>query len=220
MVDKKVNIKENINHGTKNIAIFEIGKIFSRGPKQEKNSLGIAISGLRAEKSWYEREFQYDIFDLKGILETLLKLLGINYEFKDEMVFSNKISLGSIRDVKYDVKQPVYFAELDIDSILKICKFEKKFISLPKYPQVKRDLSMIIEEDIKTIDIMNAIRKKAGNLLCSIEPIDIYEERKSLTFSLVFEDTNKTLKDEEINLVLENVAKYLENNYRVKIRKR
>ena len=131
----------------------------------------------------------------------------------------------------YDINKKCYLAEVNITKIVKYSKQNKKYQEVPKFPAVERDIAIIVDESVEVGSIENAIVKKAKRLLKgkkgleSITLFDIYrdeklgENKKSVAYSLIFRDKEKSLSDEEINPVMEEIVKELESKFGASLRK-
>ena len=133
--------------------------------------------------------------------------------------------------MNYDINKKCYLAEVNITKIVKYSKQNKKYHEVPKFPAVERDIAIIVDEKIEVGEIEKAIIRKTRKLLKgkkSLEELklfDIYrdekigENKKSVAYSLVFRDSSKSLSDDEINPVMEEITKELENKFNAELRK-
>lgn len=133
--------------------------------------------------------------------------------------------------MNYDINKKCYLAEVNITKIVKYSKQNKKYHEVPKFPAVERDIAIIVDEKIEVGEIEKAIIRKARKILKgkkSLEELklfDIYrdekigENKKSVAYSLVFRDLTKSLSDDEINPVMEEITKELENKFNAELRK-
>lgn len=133
--------------------------------------------------------------------------------------------------MNYDINKKCYLAEVNITKIVKYSKQNKKYHEVPKFPAVERDIAIIVDESIEVGEIEKAITRKARKLLKgkkSLEELklfDIYrdekigENKKSVAYSLLFRDLSKSLSDDEINPVMEEITKELENKFNAELRK-
>ena len=131
----------------------------------------------------------------------------------------------------YDINKRVYLAEINITKIVKYSKSNKKYQEVPKFPAVERDIAVIVDEQVQVGDIEQTITKKAKKLLKgkksleSLKLFDIYrdekigENKKSVAYSLIFRDTTKSLSDEEINPVMEEITVELQKQFNAELRK-
>ena len=133
--------------------------------------------------------------------------------------------------MNYEINKRVYLAELNITKIVKYSRVNKKYEEVPKFPAVERDIAIMVDESIEVGELEKAITKKCKKLLKgkkSLEELklfDIYrdaklgENRKSVAYSLIFRDKTKSLSDDEINPVMEEVIKELEEKFGAELRK-
>ena len=125
----------------------------------------------------------------------------------------------------YMMTRRAYLAEVNITKLVKYAKFNKKYAEVPKFPAVERDIAVIVEEKVEVGQIEKIVTKQAKKLLESIQLFDIYrneklgENKKSVAYSLIFRDKNKTLSDEEINQVMESIISELEKQLGANLRK-
>lgn len=133
--------------------------------------------------------------------------------------------------MNYDINKRCYLAELNITKVVKYSKQNKKYQEVPKFPAVERDIAIIVDEEVEVGAIEQAITKKAKRLLKGkkgleeIKLFDIYrdekigEGKKSIAYSLIFRDKTKSMLDDEINPVMEEIAKELEEKFGATLRK-
>lgn len=125
----------------------------------------------------------------------------------------------------YMITKRAYLLEANLTKFVKYAKVNKKYVEVPKFPAVERDIAVVIEESIEVGQIEKIITKKAKKLLESMQLFDIYrdeklgENKKSVAYSLIFRDKNKTLSDEEINTIMEAVVCELQKELGAELRK-
>lgn len=215
-------LKDNLVQNSRffnEIKIFEIGKVFIEENNKfiEKLNCGLGILS----------QSQECIFELKGVLTALFDELGLDdYLLVDE---KNKIKieldqkiLGHIYYFKIKKDKYIALAEFDAQKLLFILEEEKEFKEIPRYPAVIRDISILASLDEKIGDIMQAI-SGVSNLIYDVDLIDEYFDesfgnRQSLTFRLIFQAENRTLTDDEINIILKKVEQILKNKFKAQIR--
>ena len=228
----------NINHGNKNFKLFEMGAIHKNiiDKKEKKyiqeNSLGISWCSL-VKKDWKNSGI-LDLFDIKGEIVSIFKLLGLPISFNEKNgvleIFSSNKKIGhllfgesiALKALKSNTN--AYFAEINVDTISKIYNenLKKDTIELPSpYPTVERDISILISKDIEYQDISASITSSAGSLLKEISLFDLYVDKKiskdkhSLSISLLFSSKGRTLKDDEIDEVMNRILKELKNEFKI-----
>jgi len=224
----------NIKNGNKNLAIFEIGKIYyiDNDEFKELEEVFALTTGKVIEKYWHENDKNYDYFYIKGVLETLFKELEIsNFEIKNinpepyfhpyrfgKIITSND-EVGEIGEInpkilsELSIEQKFYALRLNFEKLLNLSKIKKYYKEIPKYPSLTFDISMIVDKNIKTSDILKIIKEESGEILYKVILFDVYEdekiglEKRSLAFSLIFNSNEKTLKDSDIFPIIEKIEK-------------
>lgn len=133
--------------------------------------------------------------------------------------------------INYEINKRVYLAEINITKIVKYSRVNKKYTEVPKFPAAERDIAVIVDEDVQVGDIEKAITKKCKKLLKGqkgleeLKLFDIYRDekigknKKSVAYSLIFRDKTKSLSDDEINPVMEEITKELEEKFGAELRK-
>lgn len=228
------NLGRNYTRDNKEAKLFEISRVYIPGSEklpEEKDKLVIGMIG------------KVDFFDLKGIIENALNAFHIDkYDFERET--GNKTFhpgrcaqlnirrkpagiLGQVHPSvaeNFGIEDEAYIAEIDIKSIFDAANPDRAYKPLPKYPAVTRDLAMLIGEDIPVKEIENVIVKAGHELVESIKLFDVYKGKqvpdglKSIAYSIVYRAENRTLKDEEVNKVHENIVKVIENKFGAQLR--
>lgn len=230
-------LSRNYNRGVEECYVYEIGNIFI--PKE------LPLKELPEERKvlsigFYGKE---DFYFLKEVVNTLLESLGIkdveyireenNPSFhpgRTAIVLVDGKNIGILGEIhidvleNYEMKKRAYVAQIDFHELVKLANLERKYKPLPKYPAVLRDLALVVKEDILVGDIEKIISKHGGGLIENIELFDIYrgdpipEGMKSVAFSIIFRSHDRTLRDEEINEILEAIIKDLEVTFDAKLR--
>ncbi len=217
----------NINRKTKSLKFFEFGNTYHKveNSYKELKHLSIVITGNQERNRWNTDKLVSDIFYLKGIVKALLLRLGISdikYASIENDIFNESINfnlgkttlveIGIVKDKilnDFGIKQEVLFADFHWDNILNsIGKRSMKVKPLTKYPKVKRDLALLIDQDIKFIDLFNAAFHTERRLLKDVDLFDVYmgdklpEGKKSYALSFILQDENKTLNDKQIDKIM------------------
>lgn len=217
----------NVAHYNKAVSIFEIGKTFYKqnDTYNEENKLACLMTG-----DFYQgihEEKKADFFIIKGIAEEVLDYLGYagRYSFvtsdkagdmlhpgQSAVISVNNDIVGVIGKIHPKVsKEDIFVMEINLDKLLDKKTGKMKYKEISKYPTVNKDLSVIVENNLESMEIAKQIKKAAGSLLIESKVFDEYkgkgieEDKKSLTYSLSFGANDRTLTDDEINKVLEKV---------------
>lgn len=197
------------------VRVFEIGRAFwkEKNAVKEKPILGIAAGG----------KISGAFLELKGIIDQLLRGVGLTsfdflpYEWGVRVESDHRV-LGY---VKFVDERAV--AEIDLDELLQVAVEEREYWPLPKFPSVVRDLSFVVDSEIRIAPIQNVI-ENASHLLDDVDLLDWYEDpklgpnRKSLTFRLVFQAEDRTLTDEEIGKEMGKTINALRTKFEIEIR--
>ena len=231
----------NMNKKNQDVGLFDISRSYKNiDGKIEKGEVPleekILTIGMYGEN--------VDFYSLKGIIENILEYVNVNkYDIIKETENKSyhpgrcaniKIGIDTIATLgeihpevleNYGIEKRGYLAEINITKLVKYSKPNKKYVEVPKFPAVERDIAIIVDENIAVGDIEKTITKKSKKLLESIKLFDIYRNekigvnKKSIAYSLIFRDKNKTLNDEEINKIMEEIIEELEKIYKAELRK-
>lgn len=240
------NALYNINHGQKNLKLFEMAKVFFRKDEKlatEKWNISAVCTGNLNLNYWKDNDVQVDFFDLKGIVEEIMENLGLkkihfrnseeNYYqpgMSADVVYRNK-KLGSLGKLdpkileEFDIELPMYALELDVSKLLSCCTFsDPVYHDIPKFPPVLRDLSFIISKDVSYDDIVKTIFTVNPEIISQVELFDEYVGKniktgyRSLSFSVVFSSPTKTLTDETVARILNKILAKLEADFNIELR--
>lgn len=217
------HLKENILYNAKffdEMRVFEVGKIFGARGKSiyEKTAVGIAV-GLKHKESF---------FALKGMVIELFKGLGLRDPHFVEAgntitVKSENMALGYISKITGIKDLKVSVAEIDLDAVLQIVEGDEGYEPIPKYPSIIRDISILVSSEHHVGDIMQEIQLSNNKLIQDVDLIDEYvspewKNKQSLTFRLVFQADNRTLKSEEVDREIGKIISGLRKKFMAEIR--
>ncbi len=217
----------NINRKNNNIKFFEFGKTyhkFQSGYTEQKH-MSLIVSGKRWNESWNVQNKVSDFFFLKGIVVSVLSRLGFenlkvsatkNDIFSEGITLSDKkirlIEMGVVKNSvlkKFGIKQEVLYADFNWDNVLEHAGNKEISISLlSKYPEVKRDLALLLNEDVKFSDLYQAAFQSEKKFLKNIDLFDVYtgdklpKGKKSYALSFILQDESKTLNDKQIDKIM------------------
>ncbi|SNR33211.1 phenylalanyl-tRNA synthetase beta subunit [Lutibacter agarilyticus] len=227
----------NINRKNNAIKFFEFGKSYHKFESgyTENKHLTLFVSGNRTKDTWNVAQKTTDFFYLKGIVLTLLNRLGLQNlkttPTKND-VFSEGITLclGKIKLVdfgvvkrsinkEFGIKQEVLFADFNWDNVLKVGgKSQVKISELPKFPAVKRDFALLLDNNVSFGEIYNLAFQSERKLLKEVDLFDVYEGdklaegKKSYAVSFLLQDENKTLNDKQIDKIMQKLQQTFEKN--------
>ena len=124
----------------------------------------------------------------------------------------------------YDIPVRVYAGEINLDKVIQYSNVEKRYIPLPKYPAVERDIAVLVDEDIFVKDVEKVILETGGKLVDKVELFDVYkgpnipEGKKSVAFSIWYRSYERTLTDEEVSVIHNNIVEALDKKLGAKLR--
>jgi phenylalanyl-tRNA synthetase beta chain len=233
-------IAYNLDQQQDRVSIFEIANVFSNLANAviEDSSLSIALCGQSAffTKQGLAKD-EITLLHLKGILEILFNRLGIkSFDFsrqednKIDIMINQKqagfmLNLNSQILGAFDIKnRQVVLAQINLEMLFGSINLGKKFMDIPKYPAITRDISFVINEDISVVGLLSAIKAKGAPLLDQVKIVDYYQGKqiaagfKGLTVSCIYRLDNRTLTEEEISPVHKNICSLLEERFSIKLR--
>ncbi len=211
------NIKENFKYFDE-VKIFEIGKTFRKtaGGLAEKNMLAGAVA-YKKNKGRAE-----EFYEIKGVIGGLFSKLGISELWFKES--SSKLAELRIGDSKIgEIDMNIF--EIDLDKLIELVREEIEYRPVSKYPAVIRDIAIFVPSKTRVMEVTDIIENTAGNLLIDTDLFDIYESesannrKKSFAFHLVFQSSEKTLTEKEINGLMDKIIEALEENQDWEVRK-
>ena len=249
------SLAHNINRKNGNLRMYEFGNCYRfdasakredkiLAPFSESTKLGVAMSGNKVEGSWLDKTAALTPFDLKAVVMNIFSRLGIseneitiattsNDVMSNALTFANRggKAIGYMGIVaksmlkKFDIDQPVYFAELDWDVLMKmIAKKKVTFADLPTSQPVKRDLALLLDNNITFADVKRVISAAERRLLRKVALFDVYEGKnleagkKSYAVSMILQDPEKTLQDKEIDKTMQKIITALQKELGAQLR--
>ena len=230
--------KYNKARNNSNISIFELGKGFYKsndGEYKEELKLAVLMAGEYVLD--IQRE-NVDFYYIKGVMEELLYFLG--YEGRYSLVIDDYIpnelhpgvsasinvngtNIGIIGKLHPNIsKDNVYVMEINLSKLLSFRTGGMKFKELNKFPGIYKDMAFLVDNNITSSEVESVIKKSGGKLLTNIQLFDLYpnalDGKKSMAYKLYFQDPSKTLSDEEVMVVFNNIIKEVENKLKAKLR--
>ena len=248
-------VELNVNRRNANLKMYEVGNCYTfvEEKASEENTLakyeesyriGITVTGLATQLAWNSKAEGSSFFTLRAMVEKLLKRFGIDIyalqcEALDCDLYGDAIVLkqgpkevlrmGVVSPIvrkKFDIKQEVYFAEIDFDQLIKMTKKSKvQFKELSKFPEVKRDLALLVDKGVSFAQLRSTAFASEKKLLKSVSLFDVYEGdklpegKKSYALSFILEDKNQTLTDKQIERTMANIQAQLEQKCKAEVRK-
>jgi len=237
-------IKYNLNRKKNNLKLFEIGKEYHKsnnGKYLEKEKLSVFIYGDRNNLNWNTQNKKSDFFYLKGVVNSIIKKIGFN-SVKSKPLTTNNIqegetiyyqkseilSYGIINDKickKFEINENVLYAELDVNMIIdKYSDQPIHFKKISKFPEVSRDLSILIDKEVRFEDIYKTVRQINQKLIKEISLFDVFQgknlpdDKKSYGIAFKIQDNDKTLSESEIEGLMKKIISKIEKDFKAELR--
>ncbi len=226
----------NKTHKVNDIMIYEIAKTYDIN-YQETSKICVLMKGNYINNNWNNIKIPVDFYLIKGVLENVLDYLGLKNRYSLVVADIPNMHPGMSAKVLLDRKEigiigrihpllskdDIYLFEINMDALMTNIK-PLKYKEVSKYPSINKDLAFIVKKDVNANEIIDVIKKSAGRLLTNIEVFDVYtgeklaSDEKSIAYSLTFNDSTKTLTEEEINTLFEKIIKDVESKLDAKLR--
>jgi phenylalanyl-tRNA synthetase beta chain len=220
-------VRHNLNHGIRDLSLFEIGKVFASSKQgelpEERLALAVIITGGAIAENRAVADREVDFFDLKGALETAVDWMGlsqlvytkgeakhlrlgqasaVSLETGERVGFAGRLSEAIASGYKF--RQPVFVAELDLSAVLAGPVKTVHYVPLARYPSVVRDISLLLDRNIQLEEILRAVDKEAVTDCKGAKLVGVYEganiqlDKRSVTVRIEYRSDERTLKDEEV----------------------
>lgn len=248
-------IVHNQNRQNQDLKLYEFGKTYFKkiidgeGNRDyfEKQHISLFLTGQGNSENWHQKENKVNFYTLKAYVEHVMTRLGIlpgsvqctpikeddavlTYGLKYHRGKQNIVSFGRLDGniaLGMGIKQEVFYADFDFDTILQVLKKHKmKYQPMSKYPAVRRDLALVLDKSVGYNEILGIAVKTGGKQLQTTNLFDVYENeeqiganKKSCSVSFIFQDDNKTLKDKDIDKVMSKLITTYEKKLNALIRK-
>jgi phenylalanyl-tRNA synthetase beta chain len=229
------SLRHNLAHKNDAVALFEVGRVFRQngGRPVERRHVAIALTGPRNPVFWSseERDAKFDVYDLKGLVEEFLEQFGLRaaqYQRRAEstalflesatITLGGKLPLGELGQLlprlakRYDLRDAVLLAELDLDELLVRRNAAKSFKPLPQFPTIRRDVAMLVPEATTHDAVLAVVRQTKPANLESVELFDVFRGKhvpagqKSLAYAFTYRHAERTLTDAEVNAAHEKLV--------------
>jgi len=228
----------NLSVQKRNLKLFEIGNVFLNtgledSQPEEVEMLAGLWTGTRMDAVWFSKEIYCDFYDLKGVVEELLRNLNIENTTFTRMprescfytkpgftaqIFIENESIGLVGEIhpqvlrNYNLKQTAFIFELDFERLVAWTPDMKSAKPIPKFPATSRDITLIVNKDVETFNVLKNIQSLGEELLEDIHLFDVFEgnpipkEKKSVSFRLTYRSSSGTLEDKKVNHIHKNIA--------------
>ena len=233
------SITTNYNKKNKNVKLFEFGKIY----KDEENNIEKGEVPTEVEQITFTMYGENaDFYTVKGIIENILEISNIaKYQIqraeepnlhpgRSAQILIGRDIIAKFGEVhpqvleNYGIGEKVYYAVIDIEKFAKYGKDNKKYVPIPKYPAIERDIAIVVDENVEVGQIESIITKRAKNILEEVKLFDVYrndklgENKKSIAYALMFRDKDKTLTDDEVTGIMDAIIADLKNKLNAELR--
>ncbi|MEL1243090.1 phenylalanine--tRNA ligase subunit beta [Flavobacterium sp. DGU11] len=233
----------NSNRKRADLKLFEFGKSYHKMPSgyDENKHLTLTVTGSRLPESWTQTgQRPSDFFMFKGYVNLILTRLGINKIQAQPVtsdIYSEGAAFASGNDVlvefgsikknvlkQFDIKQDVFFADFNWGAIIGLVSGKIKYTEISKFPEVRRDLALLVDTDVTFDSIYTIARQAEKSLLKDINLFDVYEGKnlpegkKSYAVSFTLQDSAKTLTDEQIDKIMGKIRQSLETQAGAQLR--
>ncbi|MGM0551689.1 MAG: phenylalanine--tRNA ligase subunit beta [Bacteroidota bacterium] len=248
------SVQYNLNRRKPNLRLFELGNCYFYDENQRKEEnphkayseqthLALFLTGDREEENWRTPQKETSFFQMKTYVINLLERIGVKAEDMEEMETSNDIfiegltlthnskpiaELGIISKKiiqPFGLEEPVYYADINWDVLMKVAaKNQVVYQPIAKYPEVRRDLALLLDKQVRFKDIKALATKTERKLLKRIALFDVYEgeklgnNKKSYAISFILQDENKTLKDKQIDKIMQRLTQTFEQELGAQLR--
>lgn len=242
-----LDIAYNVAHNVNNVALYEEGRVFipreNKERPEEQEHIAGAITGQLLANNWHLEDTPVDFFQIKGMVERYLHNMGI--AGKIEYVSDNSRTemhpgrtanilvdgevvgyLGQVHpQVAKDYKIPeTYVFELNLEQLLQANKIENEYTPISKFPSITRDIALLVDKNVTNEEIRELIQKRGGAFLKDIHLFDVYQGshlaagKKSLAYTLTYQDPSATLTEDQVNAAFDKVVKELTQQLGAEVR--
>ncbi|MDB6018880.1 MAG: pheT [Pedosphaera sp.] len=239
-------LRHNLNRKNNDVALFEVGRVFGQnnGQVREERRVAIALTGLRHPSFWSgnDREATCDIYDLKGFLEEFLEQFGVRgvtytrrpdstaLYLESATIQLGKQTIGELGQLlpplakRYDLRDAVLLAELNLDLLLARRNTAKTLKPLPAFPTIRRDVAMLVPETTTHEAVLNIVRQTKPQNLESVQLFDVFRGKnvptgqKSMAYAFTYRHPERTLTDAEVNAAHEKLVEQFKLQLQAAIR--
>ena len=243
-------VRYNLDRENENLRLFELSKVFIPEAGQnlgdplpdERFNLVVALVGRRGQSELYDYG-PFDYTDIKGFAEAIMEFFRVSSvkylpgeadPYMDPVisagVFVGEERVGVVGRInplvaeEFDIEEPVWLLELDFEKLFKLRGPEIRFVPLPKYPFVARDLAIVVDEEFPVQEVIDFLKGLNNPLLERVEIFDIFRSdrigkgKKSVGYRLIYRERTRSLTDEEVNKIHDDIARKLVEHFGVKFR--
>jgi len=239
-------LRHNVSRKSHDLGLFEAGRVFgsANGLIKEERRIALALTGQRNPLFWSgeNRDAKMDIYDLKGVLEEFLEQFGMrgvvftrraegtDLFLESATIQLGKLSLGEMGQLlpalarQYDLRDPVFLAELNLDQLLARRNPAKSFKTLPSFPSSRRDVAMLVADTVTHEAVLQVVKQTRPANLESVDLFDVFRGKnvpagqKSMAYAFTYRNSERTLTDIEVNAAHEKLVAQLKQTLQAAIR--
>ena len=249
------SVARNINHKSQNLKFFEVGNTYLYNKEKwseespikaysQEAHMSLLITGKRVEGSWAHADEQSSIYELKAVVENILRRVGmpqnnlvikhsdnnifakgVNYETRAGKVLVEMGILSNKLKKAFDIEQDVFYADVHWDNLVKtVKKVNLTYTDISKYPSVSRDLALLVDKNVEFAQIEQIAHQTEKKLLKSVVLFDVYEGKnlpegkKSYAVNFILQDEEKTLNDKQIDAIMKKLIANLTGKLNAELR--
>lgn len=240
------SIRHNLNHGIRNVCLFETGRVFAISePGQlprEREAFALVATGGVVEADRADASRELDFFDLKGALESAneaMNLPPLSFEMaavkhlragQAAAIATGGTRVGSIGRLAESVatahkfRQPVFVAEVDLTALLEVKELPVLYSPLPRFPSIVRDVSLLIDRKLTLADLLRAVQDQKVEQCIGAKFVGAYEgegipdDKRSVTLRIEYRADDRTLRDEEVDAIHWSLVKTLQSQFGAEVR--
>jgi phenylalanyl-tRNA synthetase beta chain len=230
-------VAHNVKRQNSRVRLFETGNRFTQGqPYAEQSILALAMSGTKASENWADDSRRVDFFDMKGEVEQILGRdvafisachSGLHDGQTANVALDGKVIgfLGTVHPQaaqQLDIPANTVFAELDLSAVRQgsVPTYE----DISRFPETRRDIAIVVGRDLEVGALMDAVRDASGPALADLKLFDVYtgsgvgDHQKSIALGLTFRSSSRTLDDEEVSAIINQVVDLLKEKFNAELR--
>ena len=235
------NAKYNKSKKNNDVLLYEISNIYYEDAEYtEDTKLAFIMTGKYLANTWNQISYNVDFYLIKGMVENLLKFLGLNNRYTLKLsdnlpkeihpkinseIIVDGGSVGYFGKLHPNIsKDDMYVCEVSLTKLINHKTSDFKYKELNKYPSIEKDMAFVVDNNLPSEDILKEIKKSGGKLLTDVKIFDIYKgenigsDKKSLAFNLTFEDYSRTLTEEEVMTIFNKIITNVTTKFKATLR--
>ncbi|MBY0425187.1 MAG: phenylalanine--tRNA ligase subunit beta, partial [Cytophagales bacterium] len=230
-------LSHNLNRKQKDLKLFEFGRVYGQkeGKYKEKEQLSLFLTGSQQKETWQQATKPVTFFDAAQIVAVIFRKFRIDAKLvQNEGKYLFEVGGKALATIyplaknqlkAFDIRQDVFYVNLDVERLIKLYSDRVEYTEIPKFPEVRRDLSLVLDKSIKFEDLERIARQAERKLLKDINVFDVYEGdkidqgKKAYALSFVLQDQGQTLTEDQIEKTMGRLISSFEKEFSAVIRK-